>query len=82
VILLALCLAGPWLLSGRARAGMLLFALTALTLLFFPIFTSGYDYRYTIPAFPPLIAAGALAAWGLGVKISGRQGAAPADGAA
>jgi hypothetical protein len=68
-ILLALCLAGPWVLVGRARAGMILFALTALALLFFPIFTNGYDYRYTIAAFGPLVAAGALAAWGLAVRL-------------
>jgi hypothetical protein len=69
VILLALCLTGPWVLRGRARAGVLLFALSALTLLFFPIFTNGYDYRYVIAAFGPLVAAGALAAWGLAVRI-------------
>jgi hypothetical protein len=48
---------------------MLLFALTALALLFFPFFTNGYDYRYTIAAFGPLVAAGALAAWGLVVRL-------------
>jgi len=69
LILLALCLAGPWLLAGRARAGMMLFAATALVLLFFPIFTKGYDYRYVVPAFAPLLAAGALAAWGLAVRL-------------
>jgi Dolichyl-phosphate-mannose-protein mannosyltransferase len=68
-ILLVLCLAGPWLLVGRARAGMTLFGATALVLLFFPIFTKGYDYRYVIPAFGPLLAAGALAGWGLVVRI-------------
>jgi hypothetical protein len=69
LILLALCLAGPWLLHGRARSGMMLFAASALVLLFFPILTAGYDYRYVVPAFGPLLAAGALAAWGLAVKI-------------
>jgi hypothetical protein len=69
VILLALCLVGPWVLRGRARSGMLLFALSALTLLFFPILVSSYDYRYVIPAFPPLLAAGVLAAWGLVVRV-------------
>jgi len=77
--LLALCLAGPWLVVGRARAGMVLFAATSLTLLFFPIFTSGYDYRYTIPAFGPLLAAGALAAWGLVARVRARR-AHPRDG--
>ena len=69
LILLALCLAGPWLLRGRARSGMVLFAVTALVLLFFPILVNGYDYRYAVPAFGPLLAAGALAAWGLVVRI-------------
>jgi len=72
VILLALCLTGPWLVVGRARAGTTLFAATALVLLFFPILTTGYDYRYTIPAFGPLLAAGALASWGLVVRVTAR----------
>jgi len=69
LILLALCLAGPWLAVGRARGGATLFASTALVLLFLPILTKGYDYRYTIPAFGPLFAVGALAAWGLVVRL-------------
>jgi hypothetical protein len=69
VILLLLCLLGPWLLVGRARSGMMLFACTALALMFFPILVAGYEYRYTIPAFAPLLAAGALATWGLVVRI-------------
>jgi hypothetical protein len=75
-ILLALCLAGPWLLAGPARSGMILFALSAVTLLFFPILIKGYDYRFVIPAFAPLLAAGALAAWGLAVRIKAQPGAA------
>jgi hypothetical protein len=68
-ILLALCFAGPWLLVGRARSGMILFAGSALVLLFLPIFVKGYDYRFVIPAFAPLLAAGALATWGLVVRL-------------
>ena len=68
-ILLALRLAGPWLLSGRARAGMMLFAGSALALPFFPIFVKAYDYRFVIPAFGSLLAAGVLAAWGLVRRI-------------
>jgi hypothetical protein len=75
-ILLALCLAGPWLLAGRPRSGMILFGLTALALLFFPIFVKGYDYRFVIPAFAPLLAAAALAAWGLAVRIKAKPRAA------
>jgi hypothetical protein len=77
VILLVLCLAGPLLVVGRARAGTTLFAVTALTLLFVPILTTGYDYRYTIPAFAPLFAAGALAAWGLTIRIRAKRRVAP-----
>ena len=68
-LLLALCLAGPWMLRGPPRSGMVLFGSTALTLLFFPILVKGYDYRFVIPAFAPLAAAGALAAWGLALRI-------------
>jgi hypothetical protein len=77
LILLALCLMGPWLLVGRARDGMTLFAATALVLLFFPIFTKGYDYRFVIPAFGPLLAAGALAAWGIAVRLTPKLRAVP-----
>jgi len=75
---LALFLIGPWVLSGRARAGMILFALTALALLFFPIFTKGYDYRFTIQAFGPLVAAAALSLWGLQGRLRALRRPAPA----
>jgi hypothetical protein len=75
---LSLCLIGPWVLSGRARSAMILFALASLALLFFPILTKGYDYRFVIQAFGPLVAAGALALWGLQGKIRGRRRPAPA----
>jgi hypothetical protein len=42
---------------------------TSLSVLFVPILTSGYDYRYVIPAFAPLLAAGALGMWGLTVRL-------------
>jgi hypothetical protein len=64
-LLLGLCLVGPWMLRGRARAGMILFAATALMLLLLPVVSKSYDYRFVVPAFAPLVAAGALAAWGL-----------------
>ncbi len=80
-LLLALCLVGPWVLRGRARAGMILFGATALLLLFFPILTKGYDYRFVIPAQAPLAAAAALAAWGLVIRVRerGASGARPAS---
>jgi hypothetical protein len=71
-LLLALCLAGAWLLSGRARSGMLLFGCSALALLFFPILVKGYDYRFVIAAFGPLAAGGALAAWGLVARVKAK----------
>ena len=43
----------------------MLFGTSALALIFFPIFTKGYDYRFVIQAFAPLVAAGALSSWGL-----------------
>jgi hypothetical protein len=70
---LALILIGPWVLSGRARSAMILFALSALALLFFPILTKGYDYRFVIQAFGPLVAAAALSLWGLQGKIRSRR---------
>jgi hypothetical protein len=72
-LMLALCIVGLWTLRGRARAGMTLFAATALFLLLFPIITKGYDYRFVIPAFAPLTAAAALGAWGLVEAITRRQ---------
>ena len=71
-ILLALCLAGPWLAVAGTRSGTTLFAASALTLLFFPIVTKGYDYRFVIPAYGPLMAAGVLSAWGLLVRLRPR----------
>ncbi len=71
-ILLILAVAGPWLAVRGTRAGTTLFAATALSLLFFPILTHGYDYRYVIPAFAPLVGAGALAISGLAVRIRAR----------
>ncbi|MDE3069552.1 MAG: glycosyltransferase family 39 protein [Acidobacteriota bacterium] len=78
-LLLALLLAGPWLLGGwvrerapRARAGMILLGLTALAMLFFPILVKGYDYRFVIPSYGPLVGAGALSAWGLWLRLQRR----------
>jgi hypothetical protein len=75
-VLLALTLAGPWLLGARARAlaprarsGMVLFGVSALATLFFPILVKGYDYRFVIPAYPPLVAAATLAGWGLALRV-------------
>jgi hypothetical protein len=57
---------------------MILFALAALALLFFPILTKGYDYRFVIQAFGPLVAASALSLWGLQARVRARRRPAPA----
>jgi hypothetical protein len=67
--LLLLAVAAPWLLSGRARSGAILFAATALILLFFPIVSKSYDYRFVVPAYAPLAAAAALSGWGLARRL-------------
>ncbi len=77
LVLLVLCLAGPWVLRGRARAGMILFATAALALLLFPILVKAYDYRFVIPGYAPLVAAAALSAWGLAVRVRSKLPAHP-----
>ena len=72
VALLLLCLAAPWVVAGEARAGARLLSATTLVLLLFPLFTKGYDYRFVIPAFGPLFASAALAAWGIGTRVRRR----------
>ena len=76
VALLLLCLAGPWVVAGEARAGARLLSVTTLVLLFFPLFTKGYDYRFVIPAFGPLFASAALSAWGISTRVRRRVGPA------
>jgi hypothetical protein len=72
VLLLALCLAAPWVVPGDARSAARLLAAVTVILLLFPLVTKGYDYRFVIPAFGPLFATAALAAWGLETRISAR----------
>ena len=77
VVLLALMLAAPWAVSGEARSGARLLVVVTLALLFFPILTTGYDYRYVIPACGPLFACAALGGWGLVTRVR-RRGEQPA----
>jgi hypothetical protein len=67
-------LAGPALLHGRARAGALLFLLTAVGSLTLAAAGNSYDARYGYPAFGPLTAAGALGAWALAVRVKRAAG--------
>jgi len=69
VLLLALCLAAPWVVPGRARSGARLLAAITLALLLFPLFTKGYDYRFVIPALAPLFATAALSGWGVYTRL-------------
>ncbi|MGA2470794.1 MAG: hypothetical protein ABSG64_08910 [Solirubrobacteraceae bacterium] len=78
VILLLAMLAAPWAVRGEARSGARLLVVATLALLFFPILTTGYDYRYVIPALGPLFAVGALAGWGIAGRIADRRPAARA----
>jgi hypothetical protein len=51
-----------------------------VVLLLFPILTTGYDYRYVIPALGPLFATAALGGWGIWARLGARheRRAAPA----
>ncbi len=71
-LLLALALLAPLLACGPARRAAGLFALAALTLLLVPVLVSEYDYRFTIPAFGALAAAGAIGAWAGAHRVRGR----------
>lgn len=72
-VLLVLLLASPWLAPPGLRSVAVLFGLVSLALLFFPILTTAYDYRYTIPAFAPMFAVGGISAWGLWLRIQARR---------
>ena len=77
LVALLLAAASPLLAPRGARFAASLMASTALVLLFFPIASKAYDYRFVIPAIGPLVAAAALAAWGLSARLapgSHRQG--------
>ena len=67
-LLLLLALAAPILATANERRIALLFFLATLTLLLAPLFTSEYDYRFTIPAFGPLAATAAIGAWAVIVR--------------
>jgi 4-amino-4-deoxy-L-arabinose transferase-like glycosyltransferase len=59
-LLLLLAFAAPITARGRERHAALLFGATTLVLLVGPILASGYDYRFTIPAFGSLAATAAI----------------------
>jgi hypothetical protein len=61
-LLTALALAGAVFARGPLRYGVALFGLSGLVLLAFPALVSTTTWRYTIPAGPLLVAAGAIGA--------------------
>lgn len=72
-LLLALCCAAPWVVVGEARSAARLLSAVTLVLLFFPVITKGYDYRFMIPAFGVLTATAALSAWSLTARVRLRR---------
>lgn len=76
-LLLLLSLLAPVLNRGEKRRVSLLFLLVTVTLLAAPVFTSEYDYRFTIPAFGPLAATAALGGWAVTVYVRARIARAP-----
>lgn len=72
VILLALAIAGPFFLRGRARWAAVTFTLTAILSIAFAIAGLSYDARYAYPTFGPLGAGAALGAWGVWLFLAPR----------
>lgn len=65
ILILLAAIAGVPFLHGRARAGALLFTLTAILSVVFAEAGNSYDARYAYPTFGPLAAGAALGAWGI-----------------
>lgn len=79
-LLLCLVLASPWLAPAGLRAAAVLFGLVGLLLLFAPILTKSYDYRFVMPTLGPMFAVGAISAWGLWLRIRARHQTRSAPG--
>ena len=60
LLLLALAAVAPLAVPRRARAGAYLLVLMAFALLWFPIVTKGYDFRFVMPTLGPLFGAAGL----------------------
>jgi hypothetical protein len=69
IALLLAALLGTPLLAGRARAGAILFTLTAVLSVALAAAGNSYDARYGYPAFGPLAAGAALGAWGIATRL-------------
>jgi hypothetical protein len=75
LLLLALAAIAPFVVPRRVRAGAILLVLMAFALLWFPIVTKGYDFRFVIPALGPLVGAAALGAWASARRVRTRLAA-------
>ena len=71
-ILIGLAVLAPFLARGRARAGALAFAGTAVVLLVAPVLTLYANARYAVPALGPFAAGAALMLDALVVRWRGR----------
>jgi hypothetical protein len=77
LLLLALALAAPFVAPRRVRAGAILLTLVSFTLIWFPIVSKSYDFRFIVPALGPLAAAAALGGWGCFRRMKARSIASP-----
>jgi hypothetical protein len=68
-LLLLLALLAPLLTRADQRRASVLLLASSAVLLVAPILASEYDYRFAIPAFGPLAAAGAYGAWGAALRM-------------
>jgi len=76
--LLLLALLAPLACRGRVRLGALLFAAVAFTVMAVPVLTLGYDARYGVPAYGPLVAAAAMGGYGIVTRLMELRGRATA----
>ena len=68
-----LLLASPWLAPPGLRSVAILFGLVSLVLLFGPIVTKAYDYRFVMPTLGPMFAVGTISAHGLWLRLRARR---------
>jgi hypothetical protein len=80
LLLLAFAAIAPFVVPRRVRAGAILLVLMAFALLWFPIVTKGYDFRFVIPALGPLFGAAVLGAWAVARRVRARLRARWAPG--
>lgn len=77
-LMVVLALAGAFAARGRARAGLLLFAIAGGGLVVMPAATLTLLGRYTIPPTPIVATAAAIGAWALAERLRERRRPRPA----